>query len=153
MDYLSKKGFVHRDLVARNVLVAANSTCNECLEETLVAKMNLRVMQQIADFGMARDVEDNDYYVSRGGHIPVKWTAPEVQCSHRRYSNSVDGACSIRSKHTKIKGYEKAPSSTSCTLEAVSNFFLNYLWFLLPVIADLLAVISSLHAFANIARV
>ena len=43
-----------------------------------VAKMNLQVMQQIADFGMARDVEDNDYYVSHGGHIPVKWTAPEV---------------------------------------------------------------------------
>ena len=27
---------------------------------------------------MSRDLEDSDYYVSRGGMIPVKWTAPEV---------------------------------------------------------------------------
>ena len=33
---------------------------------------------QIADFGMARDVSDDTYYVSTGGKIPVKWTAPEV---------------------------------------------------------------------------
>ena len=33
---------------------------------------------QIADFGMARDVTDDIYYVSTGGKIPVKWTAPEV---------------------------------------------------------------------------
>ena len=35
---------------------------------------------QIADFGMARDLEDENYYVSHGGKIPVKWTAPEVLC-------------------------------------------------------------------------
>ncbi len=28
---------------------------------------------------MARDLEDEDYYVSHGGKIPVKWTAPEVR--------------------------------------------------------------------------
>ena len=33
---------------------------------------------QIADFGMARDVTDDIYYVSTGGKIPLKWTAPEV---------------------------------------------------------------------------
>ena len=33
---------------------------------------------QIADFGMARDVTDDTYYVSTGGKIPVRWTAPEV---------------------------------------------------------------------------
>ena len=27
---------------------------------------------------MARDIHDSDYYVSQGGKIPVKWTAPEV---------------------------------------------------------------------------
>jgi len=27
---------------------------------------------------MARDVSDDIYYVSSGGKIPVKWTAPEV---------------------------------------------------------------------------
>ena len=35
---------------------------------------------QIADFGMARDVSDDIYYVTSGGKIPVKWTAPEVTC-------------------------------------------------------------------------
>ena len=33
---------------------------------------------QIADFGMSRDLMDEDYYVAHGGKIPVKWTAPEV---------------------------------------------------------------------------
>ena len=33
---------------------------------------------QIADFGMARDVSDDTYYITGGGKIPVKWTAPEV---------------------------------------------------------------------------
>jgi len=33
---------------------------------------------QIGDFGLARDLEDEQYYVSHGGQVPVKWTAPEV---------------------------------------------------------------------------
>ena len=33
---------------------------------------------QIADFGMARDVADDTYYFTKGGKIPLKWTAPEV---------------------------------------------------------------------------
>ena len=33
---------------------------------------------QIADFGMARDVADDNYYVTTGGKIPLKWTSPEV---------------------------------------------------------------------------
>ena len=32
---------------------------------------------KIADFGMSRDLED-DYYITHGGVVPVKWTAPEV---------------------------------------------------------------------------
>ena len=27
---------------------------------------------------MSRDLADESYYISRGGKIPVKWTAPEV---------------------------------------------------------------------------
>ena len=33
---------------------------------------------QIADFGMSRNLIDENYYVTSGGKIPVKWTAPEV---------------------------------------------------------------------------
>ena len=29
---------------------------------------------------MARDVSDDTYYITRGGKIPVRWTAPEVWC-------------------------------------------------------------------------
>ena len=36
---------------------------------------------QVADFGMSRDLEENNYYVSQGGLIPIKWTAPEVRTS------------------------------------------------------------------------
>ena len=38
------------------------------------------VCQQIGDFGMARDLMDDTYYTAKtkGGKIPVKWTAPEV---------------------------------------------------------------------------
>ena len=36
------------------------------------------VFLQISDFGMARDLEESNYYISHGGKIPVKWTAPEV---------------------------------------------------------------------------
>ena len=36
---------------------------------------------QVADFGMSRDLAYEEYYISHGGHIPVKWTAPEVRLS------------------------------------------------------------------------
>ena len=39
----------------------------------------LFVCTQVGDFGMARDLEDENYYISHGGRIPVKWTAFEVQ--------------------------------------------------------------------------
>jgi len=38
-------------------------------------------VMQIADFGMARDITDSNYYVTKGGKIPAKWTPPEVLCS------------------------------------------------------------------------
>ena len=40
--------------------------------------MIIFLLNKIADFGMARDLEESSYYVSQGGQIPVKWTAPEV---------------------------------------------------------------------------
>ena len=36
---------------------------------------------QIADFGMSRDITDETYYISHGGKIPVRWTAPEASVS------------------------------------------------------------------------
>ena len=42
----------------------------------------LLIAIQIADFGMSRDLIDENYYVTSGGKIPLKWTAPEVGTQH-----------------------------------------------------------------------
>ena len=45
---------------------------------------------QIADFGMSRDLKEENYYlVHEGALIPVKWTAPEA-IRDRKYSSSSD---------------------------------------------------------------
>ena len=44
---------------------------------------------QVADFGMSRDLADETYYISHGGKIPVKWTAPEA-LHYRKYSTASD---------------------------------------------------------------
>uniref|UniRef100_A0A915LCR8 Protein kinase domain-containing protein n=1 Tax=Romanomermis culicivorax TaxID=13658 RepID=A0A915LCR8_ROMCU len=60
MEYLSDKGFVHRDLAARNVL----------LDDVRNVK--------ICDFGLCRTYNnENHYYTSRGGRLPIKWMALE----------------------------------------------------------------------------
>ena len=44
---------------------------------------------QVADFGMSRDLADETYYVSQGGKVPVKWTAPEA-IHYKKYSTASD---------------------------------------------------------------
>ena len=46
-------------------------------------------LPQIADFGLSRDLVEADYYRSRGGKVPVKWTAPEALHYHK-YTTSSD---------------------------------------------------------------
>ena len=38
---------------------------------------------------MSRDLADDDYYVSQGGKVPIKWTAPEAIHFHK-YSTASD---------------------------------------------------------------
>ncbi|XP_076824684.1 tyrosine-protein kinase HTK16-like [Clavelina lepadiformis] len=61
MNYLEEKGFVHRDLALRNILLASKQ------------------LVKISDFGLSRAVGagSNYYKASAGGRWPVKWYAPE----------------------------------------------------------------------------
>jgi len=66
MKYLAEMNFVHRDLAARNILVNKLLQC------------------KVADFGLSREIEGEStegVYWTKGGKIPVRWTAPEL---HRK---------------------------------------------------------------------
>ena len=89
MTYLSGRGFVHRDLAARNILVSDMEVC-KVRSSSLARKPGIYNGEiQIADFGMSRALQDTDYYISRGGKIPVKWTAPEA-LHYKKYSTASD---------------------------------------------------------------
>ncbi|PIC27410.1 hypothetical protein B9Z55_019677 [Caenorhabditis nigoni] len=61
LEYLSQKGFVHRDVAARNVLVHEGTAC------------------KIGDFGLCRYIyADQSQYKSKGGKLPLKWMSPEA---------------------------------------------------------------------------
>jgi serine/threonine protein kinase len=52
MAHVHSKGFLHRDLATRNVLVGSDMRC------------------KVSDFGLAREVDEDDaYYRSRGGQV------------------------------------------------------------------------------------
>ena len=60
MAYLEEKNYIHRDLAARNILVSENLIC------------------KVADFGLARVIDEDIYEAHTGAKFPIKWTAPEA---------------------------------------------------------------------------
>jgi len=60
MAYLESQKLIHRDLAARNILVGKNKVV------------------KVADFGLARVIEDSEYTARQGAKFPIKWTAPEA---------------------------------------------------------------------------
>ena len=71
MNYLSRIGFVHRDLAIRNILIDTDFT------------------PKISDFGLSRETQENVYDVKTGGKIPVRWTAPEA-ILYRKFNMASD---------------------------------------------------------------
>ncbi|KJH49621.1 protein tyrosine kinase [Dictyocaulus viviparus] len=72
LEYLASKGFVHRDVAARNVLVHEKNTC------------------KIGDFGLCRNLyTENSLYKSKGGRLPLKWMSPEA-IRHYEFSAQSD---------------------------------------------------------------
>lgn len=59
MAYIEKIDYVHRDVRASNVVVGKNN------------------IYKVADFGLARILEDDIYNAAMDSQYPVKWTAPE----------------------------------------------------------------------------
>ena len=93
MEYLSSKGFVHRDIAARNILVTKDCICKVNIHIGIYTSTRIYVYthtsMQIADFGLSRTLEDDSYYVSHGGAVPVRWAAPEA-IKYKRYSTASD---------------------------------------------------------------
>ncbi|XP_073986390.1 protein tyrosine kinase 2 Fak isoform X3 [Rhodnius prolixus] len=71
LSYLESKKFVHRDIAARNVLVASE----DCVK--------------LGDFGLSRWVEERSYYKASRGKLPIKWMAPE-SINFRRFTTASD---------------------------------------------------------------
>ncbi|XP_068148828.1 fibroblast growth factor receptor homolog 2 [Drosophila tropicalis] len=72
MEYLASRRCIHRDLAARNVLVSDG------------------YVMKIADFGLARDIQDTEYYrKNTNGRLPIKWMAPE-SLQEKKYDSQTD---------------------------------------------------------------
>ncbi|XP_013077810.1 focal adhesion kinase 1 isoform X7 [Biomphalaria glabrata] len=71
LSYLESKKFVHRDIAARNVLVAFHDNV------------------KLGDFGLSRWVEEQSYYKASKGKLPIKWMAPE-SINFRRFTTASD---------------------------------------------------------------
>ena len=65
MAYLEQQNYIHRDLAARNVLVGDHMIC------------------KVADFGLARVIDEDVCEERTGAKFPIKWTAPEAAFYNR----------------------------------------------------------------------
>ena len=65
MAYLEEKNCIHRDLAARNILVGEHLIC------------------KVADFSLARVINEDIYEAHTGAKFPIKWIAPEAAMYNR----------------------------------------------------------------------
>lgn len=67
MAYVERMNYVHRDLRAANILVGENLVC------------------KVADFGLARLIEDNEYTARQGEWDSSSTVFPLSHLSHTSY--------------------------------------------------------------------
>ncbi|KMQ83414.1 proto-oncogene tyrosine-protein kinase ros [Lasius niger] len=74
--YLEEQHFVHRDLACRNCLISGRNRNNRIVK--------------IGDFGLARDIYQDDYYIMEGvTPLPLRWMAPE-SLKYRKFTSKSD---------------------------------------------------------------
>ncbi|XP_057314339.1 focal adhesion kinase 1-like isoform X2 [Hydractinia symbiolongicarpus] len=96
LSYLESRNFVHRDIAARNILVADPHTI------------------KLADFGLSRWIdEEQSYYKASKGKLPIKWMAPE-SINFRRFSSASDvwmfGVCCWEILMYGVKPFQGVPN-------------------------------------------
>ena len=106
MAYLERHNYIHRDLAARNCLVGSENVVKvkrvlsniqlrfwreiqNLLNFRFFFVLNQNSFSQVADFGLARYVIDDQYTSNGGAKFPIKWSPPEV-LNYTRFSSKSD---------------------------------------------------------------
>uniref|UniRef100_A0A915DVV1 Protein kinase domain-containing protein n=2 Tax=Ditylenchus dipsaci TaxID=166011 RepID=A0A915DVV1_9BILA len=71
LTYLHQRHYVHRDIAARNVLVASSLSV------------------KLSDFGLSRMLDQSPIYTASKGKLPIKWLPPE-SINYRKFSTQSD---------------------------------------------------------------
>jgi len=106
MAYIEKMNYIHRDVRAANILVGKNQVC------------------KVADFGLARLIEDDEYNAHQGAKFPIKWTAPEA-ATHGRFTIKSD-VWSFGVLLTEIITKGRIPYATMTNREVLERLESNY---------------------------
>ncbi|XP_069807609.1 tyrosine-protein kinase HCK [Dendropsophus ebraccatus] len=106
MWFIEQKNYIHRDLRAANCLVSASMAC------------------KIADFGLARVIEDSEYTAREGAKFPIKWTAPEA-ANYGSFTIKSD-VWSFGILMTEIITYGRTPYPGMSNLEVITALERGY---------------------------